>query len=115
MAFADAVIDGRHNDFRLNRSHRPWTPWFCDIAWGWDLAPHRHRGTRRMDECRDSPADDPRRLRRSAGRETKRRGWRALGAQVDFANVGAVPVGLRHRGVVGQPERALVGDDHWQW
>jgi hypothetical protein len=32
-AFADAVVSGRHEAFRVYRSSTAWSPWFCDIAW----------------------------------------------------------------------------------
>lgn len=30
---ARALIQDRYEDFRLDMSHRAWTPWFCDVAW----------------------------------------------------------------------------------
>lgn len=33
LAFVDAVVGERHDDFKAYRSHQPWAPWFCNVAW----------------------------------------------------------------------------------
>jgi hypothetical protein len=33
ITFVDAVVGERHNDFRVYRSHTPWSPYFYDVAW----------------------------------------------------------------------------------
>lgn len=31
--FVEALVSGRHDDFKVHCSHTPWTPWFRDVAW----------------------------------------------------------------------------------
>jgi hypothetical protein len=33
LAFVDALVGERHNDFKSYRSHQAWAPWFYNIAW----------------------------------------------------------------------------------
>lgn len=44
VAFSDALVGDRHNEFKVYTSANAWSPWFCDVAWDltWLLIDMRH-------------------------------------------------------------------------